>query len=143
MAEEHGTLDAFGVIFLCWAAVFFGVWVFPLAETSKVILDILSTVAFVLFGVVYFISKGKIPSPSEEMWRKMNFWFDNLVYWTFAVLLFLITYVSWEFKTINGVQVVTYGNLASLFFGACGVLLLVYTIWRINKRNPSKKTSVR
>jgi len=143
MAEEHGTLDSFGVIFLCWAAVFFGVWVFPLDVLLKVVLDILSSAAFVLFGVVYFVSKGKIPTPSEEMWQKIKFWYDILFFCFFAGVFFWLNYVAWEFKTINDVQVVTYSDLASLICGAFGVLLVIYTIWRIKNRNPSKKTRIR
>ncbi len=140
MSEEHGTLDAFGVIFLCWAAVFFGVWVFPLADTSKVTLDILSTVLFIMFGVVYFMLKGKIPFPNPELRRKIEFWYSIAMLSVFAAMAFLLNYILWESVTINGVEVVTYRDLIALLYGIIGVGIIVFMIRYIKNRNPYKKT---
>jgi hypothetical protein len=89
-------------------------------------------VFFVLFGASYFARK--------ETWQKIRFWYDILVYWFFAGMFFWLNSVAWESKTINGVQVVTYRDLASLSIGLCGVLAGIYTIWLIRNKNPSRKT---
>jgi hypothetical protein len=140
MSEEHGTLEAFGVIFLCWAAVFFGVWVFPLADMGKITLDIFSSVIFIMFGVVYFMLKGKIPFPNPEMRRKIGFWYNIVMLSLFAAIAFWFSYFLWEFVTINGVEVVTLRDLVALLYGIMGVSLVVFVIRYVNNKNPYKKT---
>jgi hypothetical protein len=140
MSEEHGTLEAFGVIFLCWAAVFFGVWVFPLADLPKVSLDISSSVIFIMFGIAYFMLKGKIPFPNRELRRKIEFWYYIIVLSLFAAIAFWLCYFLWEYVTINGVEVVTLRDLIALSYGIIGVGVVVFVIRYIKNRNPYKKT---
>lgn len=46
---------------------------------------------------------------------------------------------TWEVVIINDVAVVTYKNLISLSFGIMGCIIIIFTIWYIEKRNPYKK----
>jgi magnesium-transporting ATPase (P-type) len=140
MTDDHGTLEAFGVIFFMWAAVFFGVWGgFPLDYTIKIWLDVLSSVGFIMFGLLYFMVKGKIPFPSQDSMNKVRFWFGVVAYSYQIVIAFLMNYVTWEFATINGIQVVTYRDLLSLANGIIGVVVIILMIIFIRRRNPYKK----
>jgi len=139
MSEKHGTLEAFGVIFACWAAVFFGVWMLPLPDFVRIYFDGFSTILFAIFGVSYFMLKGIIPFPKPESWRKANFFLDITIYLLMATISFSLNYITWEFTTVNGVQVVTYNNLISLIYGILGVVVIIFTIRYIRNRNPYKK----
>ncbi len=141
--EEHGTLQAFGVIFAMWVGVFFGVWVLPIAENTKILLDVLSSVGFVIFGLLYFMVKGKIPFPRKELMERVIFWLGIISCMLQAMGMFALNVILWEVVEINGILVVTYIDLISLIFGIMGVSVIAFMIWYIFNRNPYRKTDTK
>lgn len=46
----------------------------PIADFWKILLDLITTFAFVLFGLSYFMYKGIIPIPSPDYLERVRFW---------------------------------------------------------------------
>ena len=142
MPEEHGTLQAVGVFFACWAVVFFGVWVLPIDLIIKIVLDVATSIAVVLFGYSYFALKGKLPSPSRETSEKATFVLGIISVCLEVGASFAIAVLNWEVVTVNDVLVVTYRDLASFIFGLMGVCIIVFGIWWAWKNNPYRNKHV-
>ena len=139
MPDEHGTLQAFGVIFACWGLPFFGVWAIPIAENLKIFFDIYVSVFFAMFGFFYFMYKGKIPTPKKETFEKITFWLSLPVLFIQTIMAFVLNVIFWEVVTINDIYVVTYIDLFSLIYGIMGIGSIIFTYRFIKKRNPYKK----
>ena len=133
MPDEHGDLQAVGLFVLIWVTSFLGVWATPFDYTLKVNWDIGTTILVISFAIMYFDFKGKIPI-GEEMRVKIWFWLTNAFIMFFAGLSFFLNVVFWEPKTINGIEVVTYENLATFLYGIMGVSLIIYLVYRIKNK---------
>jgi hypothetical protein len=118
MPVEHGTLEAFGVIFGCWAVVFFGIWTMPIDLVYHIGIDIFSSIAFIIFGLVYFSYKEVI----HVRWDRFLLWLVVISLAIMAGVNFILTLTTWKSVTINDVLVVTYGNIISLMFTIAGIL---------------------
>jgi len=60
MPDDNETLHAFVEIFGCGGLVFFGIWVFPIADIIKIWADVFVAIIFTMGGLMYFMVKGKI-----------------------------------------------------------------------------------
>jgi NADH:ubiquinone oxidoreductase subunit K len=127
MSVEHGTLEAFGVIFVGWATVFFGIWAMPISLTYQIAIDIFSSIAFIIFGAAYFSHKQIIHVRKQ----RVLFWFGVCFASLFAGMNFGITMVTWETISINDVPVVTYRNVFSLMFSVVGIVEVLIALWLI------------
>jgi hypothetical protein len=136
MSEEHGTLEAFGVIFVCWGTVFFGVWVFPLDNMAKCLIDLGTSVLFIMFGLSYFTYKNKIQwAKHSSLIRKAYLGVVVIFVLIEAALGFYLSIVFWEVFSIDGVHVITYQDIVSLLLGASSVFLTAYAARIIKNRN--------
>lgn len=139
MSDEHGTLQAFGVIFACWGVPFFGIWAIPIADNIRIFFDIFDSIFFVMLGLFYFMYKGIIPFPKKRSLEKITFWLSLIAILLQAFGAFALNYITWEVEIINGVYVVTYLDLFSLIYGVMGIGTLIFMYRYIKKRNPYQK----
>jgi hypothetical protein len=133
MPDDYGTLNTILAIIGAWGVIFFGVWATPLSIQQKYIVDFGNTFLFIMFGIMYFDFKGKIPI-GKEMRRRIWFWFGVGVELFQGATMFLVTIATWKVVVISGYEVVTYDNLISLLFSIMGVLVIVYAAYRIKNR---------
>jgi hypothetical protein len=138
MVNDHTTLADIGTIVVIWGTIFFGVWVLPLSDSIKITIDAITSIIVVSFGLMYFMVRKLIPSPTTQTLERTRFWLMLLALILLILMQFSINIITWEVVTIDGVSVVTQTNLHSLFYGVMGVLITVFTIWYIIKRNPYK-----
>jgi hypothetical protein len=133
MPEEYGTLNAVLGVFVGWGVIFFGIWVMPLSIDQKIFVDLANTIIFIGLGLIYFDFKGKIPL-GKEMRIRIWFWFMVFMELFQGASAFLVTIATWEVVVINGYQVVTYENLASLLFSIIGTSVILYVVYLIKNR---------
>jgi hypothetical protein len=130
MADGYGGLKIFLELFVAWGVIFFGIWAIPIDNSWRIKIDIVNTVLFVAIPIMYLDFKGKIPI-AEKTRKKITFW-SMIVFELFqAVIAFWLNIILWDTVEINGIQVVTYDNLATFLFGIAGVCVIVFVIWRI------------
>jgi hypothetical protein len=126
-----------------WAAVFFGMLAAnQISLTIKIFVDTFTSLAFITGGLLYFMVKGKIPFPNQELMNRMYFWFGIAVFLLEAGMSFYMNYLFWVVKTINGIQVVTYIDLISLFYGGMGVFALLFMVQFIRREIRRRKTKL-
>jgi hypothetical protein len=139
MSNEHGTFHVIADLFLCWCGTFAVVWVLPITIIAKIVVGIASSIAIIILGLWYLTYKGKIRRASL---RKLLFILAILVAVEETCLAFSLAVLTWGFLRINGVYVVTYGDLLALGFGIMGFFAVYLTIVLIrigmqrNRHNP-------
>lgn len=133
MPDEYGTLNAVLGVFVGWGVIFFGIWAMPLSIDQKISIDLGNTIIFIALGLMYFDFKGKIPI-GKEMRIRIWFWFVVLIELVQGATAFLVTIATWEVVVINGYQVVTYEDLASLLFSVVGISVIAYVVYMIKNK---------
>jgi hypothetical protein len=131
---KHEILQDFGVIFLMWAAVLFGVLTVPeniVSPFFKYVFSLVDTLLFAIFGAMYFRS-----GYFRERWKKVASMKPTLAFWLMGIveLISIGGYVSaaaitFQVFSLNGVFVVTYSNVLFVLFCAI-TLFLAYDFWR-------------
>jgi hypothetical protein len=143
MAGEHGTLQAFAAVVTIWGTIFFGVWALPLSEQIKFSIDVVSSIGIGVLALIYFMRKGTIPIPKKQTLDRVSFWLGIIQLILMVGTTFYLSVITWEVVTIDGVNVVTYTNLISLYYGVLAVVSLIFAVWYVINKNPYKKQKLK
>lgn len=151
---RHDTFMAVMTYLATWFVVVFGVLGISATLEIKIILEVLAVVGFGAFGGTYFFrdyqkrhkqsrkqAVKSIPPPlrvetsgDKHLVSKRFFWFGIFMEFYQAGVAFLTTISTWRTFLINGVEIVTVHNLISLMFSVMGIIVIAYTINRIQNR---------
>lgn len=71
---------------------------------------------------------------SKHLQSKAFFWFGIFLEFYQTGTAFLLTVVTWNVYSIEGVEVVTYNNSLSLLFSVIGIVVILYTLNRIKNK---------
>jgi hypothetical protein len=135
MADEFGGIGAILGFAAIWVGVFFGIWAIPpLSEATRWFVDEAVTILIPAFAIMYFDYKGKIPIGKET---RKKIWFGiscgMLLFISFTT--FIMTAGTWEYVEIDGHQIMTYEDMASLSFSVIGVITIIYVAHMIRNRD--------
>ena len=130
---KHETLHAFAEIFLCWCAIFFGIWAMPIDLIGKILIDIFTTAGFTVLGIAYFSYKQIIHV--NIPFRKVLFWSGVVIGLLQIGIGFFLTIAFWQVTTINGEGVITYNNVIASGFSVVSIAVIWYVIHLIRNRN--------
>jgi hypothetical protein len=147
---EHKTLSMILDILVGWGVIFFGIYAIPqISDFWKLVIDGIDTGVFALVGIAYFQwqkrkSMPKAPMPEvihdqgkkegeviHIILKKSEVWF-----WVFVMLeavevflFFFMVVTGWVVYYVNGIAVVTFGNLILIGFAVLGSILF-WDAWR-------------
>lgn len=133
VADEYKDITLLIEIIGLWGLFAIGIWSTPLDTNGKINFDIFTALLAGALAIAYFDYKGKIPIGAKkraEIW----FWFSVFMELLQAGVAFVLNIVLWEYVTIEGHEVVTYQDLASLMFGGIGVVVVIHAAYLINNR---------
>jgi hypothetical protein len=135
-------------LFVMWSAIFLVVSAVPeIPQFWRIAIYVIDTLTFTVIGARDWQSKGHHRLSLDFLFRsktksrlskavlsKIIFWLLIYIESLEAFVALFLSVVTWEIYSVNGVAVVTYGNLRSILSGLIGALLIIYLIYQIRKR---------
>jgi glucan phosphoethanolaminetransferase (alkaline phosphatase superfamily) len=138
-------------LFAAWGVIFFGVWaVSILSNSSKILVDIVWSIAFsiAIVGFAYWNRLNPVLRQTALRFRNMDF--EPIAFWLIIIIAIFegigawwIALFNWKVFEVSGTPVLTYSNLFSIIVMFGGGYLLLFVWRRIRQREIVKKRKKR
>jgi hypothetical protein len=155
--RDHDTFGLIIDLIVAWSVVFFGIWGLPITYTERIAIDFIDSFGFVVLAIAYFSHKRMMPWTRPKYRRfppletpnndeldiyKSRAYFGIVLSSIFlqAGLCFALAIRLWNIATINGIQIITYSDMASLGLLAIGLSLVYFAVRICAKRYAKAKT---